>query len=33
MAAIAPQIKPDRFHSEWNYTVRPATIPAASRKP
>lgn len=33
MAAIAPQIKPDKFHDDWNYTVRPATIPALSRKP
>jgi len=24
MAAIAPQIKPDKFHGEWNYTVAPA---------
>lgn len=24
MAAIAPQLKPDPFHGEWNYTVRPA---------
>ena len=24
MAAIAPQLKPDRFHGEWNYTVKPA---------
>jgi hypothetical protein len=33
MTAIAPQIKPDKFHGEWNYTVRPATLPAVSRKP
>jgi transposase len=25
MAGIAPQLKPDKFHGEWNYTVRPAT--------
>ena len=24
MAAIAPQLKPDKFHGEWNYTVKPA---------
>lgn len=24
MALIAPQIKPDKFHGEWNYTIRPA---------
>ena len=24
MAAIAPQLKPDTFHGEWNYTVKPA---------
>jgi transposase len=24
MAAIAPQLKPNRFHGEWNYTVKPA---------
>ena len=33
MATIAPHSTPDTFHSEWNYTVRPATIPATSRKP
>jgi len=33
MTTIAPQIKPDTFHSEWNYTVRPATTAATSRKP
>ena len=29
MAAIAPQLKPNTFHGEWNYTVRPAP----SRRP
>jgi hypothetical protein len=24
MAAIAPQLKPNTFHGEWNYTVKPA---------
>ena len=24
MAAIAPQLKPDTFHGEWNYTLKPA---------
>jgi hypothetical protein len=24
MGAIAPQFKPDKFHGEWNYTLRPA---------
>jgi Rhodopirellula transposase DDE domain len=24
MAKIAPQLKPDTFHGEWNYTVKPA---------
>jgi hypothetical protein len=24
MGAIAPQIKPDKFHGEWNYTLKPA---------
>jgi hypothetical protein len=24
MAAIAPQLKPDKFHGEWNYTLKPA---------
>ena len=24
MAAIAPQLKPNKFHGEWNYTVAPA---------
>jgi len=24
MAAIAPQLKPKKFHGEWNYTVKPA---------
>ena len=24
MAAIAPQLKPDPFHGEWNYTLKPA---------
>lgn len=25
MAAIRPQIEPDQFHGEWNYTLRPRT--------
>ncbi len=25
MAAIAPQLKPDTFHGEWNYSLKPAT--------
>jgi hypothetical protein len=25
MAAIAPQLKPDKFHGEWNYTIKPVT--------
>jgi hypothetical protein len=25
MAAIQPQLKPHKFHGEWNYTVRPRT--------
>ena len=25
MAAIATQLKPDKFHGEWNYTIKPAT--------
>lgn len=25
MEAIRPQIEPDAFHSEWNYTLRPPT--------
>ena len=25
MAAIAPQLKPNKFHGEWNYTLKPAT--------
>ncbi len=29
MAAIAPQLKPDKFHGEWNYTVKPATSRSA----
>ncbi|MBI4730200.1 MAG: ISAzo13 family transposase, partial [Acidobacteria bacterium] len=28
VAAIEPQIKPHRFHGEWNYSVRP---PASTR--
>jgi hypothetical protein len=24
MAAIDPQLKPNRFHGEWNYTIKPA---------
>jgi len=27
MLAIKPQFKPDKFHGEWNYLVKPA-IPA-----
>lgn len=30
MTAIAPQLKLDKFHGEWNYTVKPAS---ASGKP
>ena len=30
IAAIAPQLKPDKFHGEWNYTVKPATISRSS---
>jgi len=25
MAALAPQLKPDKFHGEWNYRFDPAT--------
>ena len=25
MAAIRPQIEPDPFHGDWNYTLRPRT--------
>jgi hypothetical protein len=25
MAAIAPQLKADKFHGEWNYSVKPAS--------
>jgi transposase len=25
MAALAPQLKPDKFHGEWNYRLEPAT--------
>jgi hypothetical protein len=25
MDAIRPQIEPDQFHGEWNYTLRPRT--------
>jgi Rhodopirellula transposase DDE domain len=25
MASIKPQLKPDKYHGEWNYTVKPAT--------
>ena len=32
-AAIAPQSTPDTSHGERNYTVRPATTAATSRKP
>ena len=24
MAALAPQLKPDKFHGEWNYVLKPA---------
>jgi hypothetical protein len=27
MDAIAPQLKPDTFHGDWNYTLRPRTTP------
>jgi transposase len=30
MTAIAPQLKPDKFHGEWNYSLKPA---APSRGP
>jgi Rhodopirellula transposase DDE domain len=30
MGAIAPQLKPDTFHGEWNYTVKPARPPATT---
>ena len=29
MAAIKPQLKPNKFHGEWNYSIKPAT----TRKP
>jgi len=25
MDAIGPQLKPDAFHGDWNYTLRPRT--------
>ena len=25
MAAIEPQLRPDAFHGDWNYTLRPRT--------
>jgi hypothetical protein len=25
MAEIQPQLEPDKFHGEWNYTLRPRT--------
>jgi hypothetical protein len=28
MAAIAPQLKTNKFHGEWNYTVTPGTATA-----
>ena len=28
MAAIGPQIEPDQFHGDWNYTLRPRTTGA-----
>ena len=31
MAAIAPQLKPAKFHGEWNYTVKPATTSKSPR--
>ena len=24
MGAITPQLKPEKFHGEWNYTLKPA---------
>jgi hypothetical protein len=27
MAAIACQLKADKFHGEWNYSVKPARPP------
>ena len=32
MAAITPQLKPAKFHGEWNYTVRPATTSRSAAK-
>ena len=32
MAAIAPQLKPDKFHGEWNYTVKPARSEQAAKR-
>jgi hypothetical protein len=32
MTAIAPQIKPAKFHGEWNYVVKPATPRAVTTK-
>ena len=31
MAAITPQLKPDKFHGEWNYTAKPATTTGPQR--
>lgn len=31
MASIAAQLKPDTFHGEWNYTVKPAPSPRTTR--
>ena len=33
MAAIAPQLKPDKFHGEWNYTVKPAASRGSTATP
>ena len=32
MAAIAPQLKPDKFHGEWNYRLEPATTSSSPRR-
>jgi hypothetical protein len=32
MAALAPQLKPDKFHGEWNYRVEPATTSSSPRR-
>jgi len=32
MAGIAPQLKPDKFHGEWNYSVKPAAGSSSPRR-